>query len=214
MQTLDSLGAGFTLASYDLEIRWAVNLLGDEQSGHVREVGVELYQAMLDEAVKEIKSGGGSDDASPQDTWSPAINLGASILIPDEYVPDLSVRLSLYRRIAALENISEHDELVAELVDRFGSLPQEVQNLIDTIIIKIRCRMAHIEKLDAGPKGLSVTFRHNRFPNPDALIGLISKKSVLMQVTADQKLVVRQTLPLSKRVLAARGLVDEIVGLL
>lgn len=214
MQTLDSLGAGFTLASYDLDIRGAGNLLGDEQSGHVREVGVELYQAMLDEAVKEIKSGGASDDASAQDTWSPAINLGASILIPDEYVPDLSVRLSLYRRIAALEDISEHDELVAELVDRFGSLPQEVQNLIDTIIIKIRCRTAHIEKLDAGPKGLSVTFRHNRFPNPDALIGLISKKSGVMQVTADQKLVVRKTLPLSKRVLAARELVDEIVGLL
>jgi len=214
MQTLDALGAGFTLASYDLDIRGAGNLLGDEQSGHVREVGVELYQAMLDDAVKEVKSGDSNSEESQQDKWSPAINLGASILIPDAYVPDLSVRLSLYRRIAALEHINEHDELVAELVDRFGTLPQEVQNLIDTILIKIRCRIAHIEKLDAGPKGMSVTFRNNRFPNPEALIGLINKKSGIMQVTGDQKVVVRQTLPQSKRVNAARKLVDEIVALL
>lgn len=214
MQTLDALGAGFTLASYDLDIRGAGNLLGDEQSGHVREVGVELYQSMLDDAVKDVKSGVSDDQDAQQDKWSPAINLGASILIPDEYVPDLSVRLSLYRRIAALESLNDHDELVAELVDRFGPLPQEVQNLIDTIIIKIRCRMAHIEKLDAGPKGMSVTFRHNRFPNPDALIGLINKKSGIMQVTGDQKLVVRQTIPLSKRIDTSRKLIDDIVALL
>ncbi len=151
MQTLD-LGAGFTLASYDLDIRGAGNLLGDEQSGHVREVGVELYQSMLDDAVKEVKSGVSDDQEVQQDKWSPAINLGASILIPDEYVPDLSVRLSLYRRIAALESLNDHDELVAELVDRFGPLPQEVQNLIDTIIIKIRCRMVILKNWMLVPK--------------------------------------------------------------
>jgi len=213
MQTLDSLGAGFTLASYDLDIRGAGNLLGDEQSGHVREVGVELYQAMLDEAVKEAKSG---VDASAQDgegAWSPVINLGASVLIPEDYVPDLSVRLSLYRRIAAMEHLDEQDQLAAELVDRFGPLPNEVQNLIDTIVIKIRCRLVRIEKLDAGPKGISVSFRDNRFPDPDALIKMISRKAGIMQVTGDQKLVMRQTLPQSQRVKAARDMVEELVSL-
>ena len=213
MQTLDSLGAGFTLASYDLDIRGAGNLLGDEQSGHVREVGVELYQSMLDDAVKEAKSGVDASAEDGEGAWSPVINLGASVLIPEDYVPDLAVRLSLYRRIAAMESLDEQDQLAAELVDRFGPLPDEVQNLINTIIIKIRCRMVRIEKLDAGPKGISVSFRDNRFPEPDALIRMISQKAGVMQVTGDQKLVMRQTLPQSQRVKAARDMVEELVAL-
>ena len=210
MQTLDALGAGFTLASYDLDIRGGGNLLGDEQSGHIREVGVELYQSMLDEAVREAKTG---TDANPDGDWAPNINLGASVLIPESYVADLAVRLSLYRRIGAMENLEEQDQLIAELTDRFGAIPQEVANLIDTIILKMRCRLAHIEKLDAGPKGISISFRNNQFPQAEKLIAHINEKAGAWQVMGAQKLVIPQTLPQSARATTARAIVEELLVL-
>ena len=175
MQTLDSLGAGFSLASYDLDIRGAGNLLGDEQSGHVREVGVELYQEMLKEAVIAAKMG--AEEKVVEEAWSPVINMGTAVLIPDNYVEDLTVRLSLYRRIAAMIDAEELNQLSAELVDRFGPIPDEVKNLLDTITIKFLCRMANVSKVDAGPKGLSLAFKNNTFPNPDRLIGHIASKN-------------------------------------
>jgi transcription-repair coupling factor (superfamily II helicase) len=187
MQTLDSLGAGFQLASHDLDIRGAGNLLGDEQSGHIREVGIELYQHMLEEAVAAARSDGGEEAA--REEWSPQITMGTPVLIPEGYVPDLGVRLGLYRRIAGLADRREIEGFAAELIDRFGPLPGEVENLLEIIAIKRYCREAGIEKLEAGPKGAVVSLRDNRFANPAGLVDLIQRNAGTLKLRPDQKLV-------------------------
>src|SRR6266481_3836499 len=169
MQTLDNLGAGFQLASHDLDIRGAGNLLGDEQSGHIREVGIELYQSMLEDAVAAARTEGG-DGAAPEE-WSPQITIGTPVLIPEGYVADLGVRLGLYRRIAALADRREIEGFAAELIDRFGPLPCEVENLLEIIAIKRACREAGVERVEAGPKGAVIALRGNRFANPAGLVG-------------------------------------------
>jgi transcription-repair coupling factor (superfamily II helicase) len=186
MQTLDSLGAGFQLASHDLDIRGAGNLLGEEQSGHIREVGIELYQQLLEEAVAAAK--GGAQVAAAEE-WSPQIALGTPVLIPEAYVADLSVRLSLYRRIAALDSKAEIEALAAEMIDRFGKLPAEVENLLQVVAIKALCKQAGIEKVDSGPKGAVVTFRNNTFANPGGLVQFISRQLGGCKLRPDHKLV-------------------------
>ncbi len=190
MQTLDTLGAGFQLASHDLDIRGAGNLLGDEQSGHIREVGIELYQHMLEEAVAAAKTSGGLDgQAASEEEWSPQITLGMPVLIPEGYVADLGVRLGLYRRLAQLDSRRERDAFAAELIDRFGPLPREVENLLQIIAIKRDCREAGVERVEAGPKGAVVTLRNNRFANPAGLVELIQKHAGTLRLRPDQKLV-------------------------
>ncbi len=193
LQSLDQLGAGFSVASHDLDIRGAGNLLGDEQSGHVREVGIELYQEMLEEAVSQMRAG--IDVSELPDEWSPLINIGAAILIPEDYVNDLNVRMALYRRLAGVEAQSEIDQFAAELIDRFGPLPDEVKHLLEIVSIKQLCRVALVEKIDAGPKGATLTFRNNQFPNPAALVGLIAQHQRTMKVRPDQKLVIARDWP-------------------
>ncbi|HEX4193074.1 MAG TPA: transcription-repair coupling factor, partial [Stellaceae bacterium] len=189
MQTLDTLGAGFTLASHDLDIRGAGNLLGQEQSGHVREVGIELYQHMLEEAVAAARSGDLSLGEA-KDEWTPQITIGTPVLIPETYVADLPVRLGLYRRIVQLVDRREIDAFAAELVDRFGPLPPEVDNLLDIIAIKRLCRDAGVEKVDAGEKGMSLTFRGNRFANPAGLVDFLQQNAATAKLRPDQKLVI------------------------
>jgi transcription-repair coupling factor (superfamily II helicase) len=188
MQTLDSLGAGFTLASHDLDIRGAGNLLGDEQSGQIREVGVELYQTLLEEAVAAAREGAG-DTAVPDNDWSPQIALGMAVMIPETYVADLSVRLALYRRLGTLTDRAEIEALAAELIDRFGKLPPEVDNLLRIVTIKALCKTAGVEKVDAGPKGAVVTFRNNQFVNPLGLVTWISRQLGMVKLRPDHKLV-------------------------
>ena len=173
LQSLDTLGAGFQLASHDLDIRGAGNLLGEEQSGHIKEVGFELYQQMLEEAVLSLKAG---ISAPVADRWSPSITIGTALLIPEDYVADLSVRLALYRRLAEIEDEREIDSFAAELVDRFGPLPGEVEHLLQVVAIKALCRRANVEKLEAGPKGVVLSFRDNIFANPDGLIAYIREQ--------------------------------------
>jgi len=187
MQTLDHLGAGFSLASHDLDIRGAGNLLGDEQSGHIREVGFELYQQMLEEAVAEAR-GLVSDDPTSDD-WSPQINVGLAVLIPDYYIADLPVRMGLYRRIAKLSDRDEIDGLAAEMIDRFGPLPEETENLLQTVAIKALCREANVEKVDAGPKGAVISFRNDDFANPAGLVSLIQEHRGTVKLRPDHKLV-------------------------
>jgi transcription-repair coupling factor (superfamily II helicase) len=189
MQTLDTLGAGFQLASHDLDIRGAGNLLGDEQSGHIREVGIELYQHMLEEAVASAKTAGGADGETPEEEWSPQITIGTPVLIPEGYVADLGVRLGLYRRISRLANRRETDAFAAELIDRFGKLPPEVENLLQIIAIKRWCREAGVERVEAGPKGAVVTLRGNRFANPAGLVELIQQHAGTLRLRPDHKLV-------------------------
>ena len=189
MQTLDTLGAGFQLASHDLDIRGAGNLLGDEQSGHIREVGIELYQQLLEEAVAAAR---GRSQEAEKSEWSPQINLGIPVLIPEEYVPDLAVRMGLYRRLGGLTSQAEIDSFAAELVDRFGRMPVEAEFLLNTVALKLLCRDAQVEKIDAGEKAVVFTFHDNKFARPDRLIGWIQKNAPLVKVRPDQRVIVQR----------------------
>ena len=213
LQSLDQLGAGFSVASHDMDIRGAGNLLGEEQSGHVREVGIELYQEMLEEAVSSMREGG--DGASGmEDQWSPTINLGASVLIPEYYVTDLNVRMSLYRRLSGLETRADIDAFAAELIDRFGPLPDEVRHLFEIVAIKQLALKAGVEKIDAGPKGGTVAFRNNAFANPIALVQFIAKHSGTMKVRPDQKIVVSRDWPTPEdRLQGAKALLGQLAKL-
>jgi transcription-repair coupling factor (superfamily II helicase) len=193
LQSLDSLGAGFQLASHDLDIRGGGNLLGDEQSGHIREIGVELYQQMLEDAVAELKAKGVEEKDARG--WSPQINAGAAVLIPEDYVPDLNVRLALYRRLSDAERLEDREALAAELIDRFGPLPEEAGQLLKVVGIKGLCRQAGVEKIDVGPKGAVVSFRGDSFANPLGLVQLIQKNAITWKVRPDQKVVVKGEWP-------------------
>jgi len=186
LQSLDTLGAGFQLASHDLDIRGAGNLLGEEQSGHIKEVGFELYQQMLEEAVASLKAGITMPVA---DRWSPQITIGTPVMIPEEFVKDLPVRLGLYRRLAEIEDEAEIDAFGAELVDRFGELPIEVEHLLKIVAIKASCRKANVERIEAGTKGVVITFRDNTFANPERLVGYIRKQGPSARVRPDMKVV-------------------------
>ncbi|HWA90079.1 MAG TPA: transcription-repair coupling factor [Rhizomicrobium sp.] len=212
LQSLDQLGAGFSVASHDLDIRGAGNLLGEEQSGHVKEVGIELYQEMLEEAVSQMRSGAEAEEIADQ--WSPQINIGASVLIPESYVTDLNVRMSLYRRLAGIETREDIERFAAELIDRFGPLPEEVQHLFDIVAIKQLCRIAQVEKIEAGPKGGTVSFRNSQFPNPLALVKLIAAHSGTMKVRPDQKVVVTRDWPTpEQRLKGAAALLGQLAKL-
>jgi transcription-repair coupling factor (superfamily II helicase) len=186
LQSLDTLGAGFQLASHDLDIRGAGNLLGDEQSGHIKEVGYELYQQMLEEAVLSLKAGISGPVA---DKWSPQITIGTPVLIPEDYVADLPVRLALYRRLAEIEDDRDIEAFAAELVDRFGPLPEEVEYLLQVVSIKSLCRRANVERIEVGPKGAVLSFRDNIFANPEGLLAYIGKHPEGARVRPDMKVV-------------------------
>jgi transcription-repair coupling factor (superfamily II helicase) len=188
--SLDGLGAGFTLASHDLDIRGAGNLLGDAQSGHIREVGFELYQDMLEEAIAKLRSG--EVDFVADSAWSPQINLGVPVLIPERYVADLNVRLALYRRLSDFSTKEELMGFGAELQDRFGKPPKEVENLLRIVQIKALCRRAGIEKLDGGPKGATIQFRNDAFANPAGLAQFLAGQRKTSRLRPDHRLVVRR----------------------
>jgi transcription-repair coupling factor (superfamily II helicase) len=188
IQNIDALGAGFSVASHDMDIRGFGNMLGDEQSGQVREVGIELYQEMLREAVENAKISHGKDEVD-NERFSPSINLGIAVLIPEEYVSDIELRLGLYKRIANMESEEELEQMAVEMIDRFGPLPKEVSNLLDIMKIKQQCIAAGIDKIDAGPKGIILSFHNNKFKNPDALINFIAKNPLKTKIRGDQKLI-------------------------
>ncbi|MGB0671390.1 MAG: TRCF domain-containing protein, partial [Rhodospirillales bacterium] len=212
MQTLDSLGAGFTLASHDMDIRGAGNLLGEEQSGHIREVGIELYQQMLEEAVAEAR---GLDEEAAEGDWSPQISLGMSVLIPEGYVADLGLRMSLYRRLAEVTESEQIDGFAAELVDRFGPLPVETENLLATVGLKLLAKACNVEKVDAGPRGATLSFRNDRVANPAALVGYLSKMAGTAKLRPDQKLVfIRDWPTVEKRMAGLRRLMGDLKDVL
>ncbi len=183
---LDSLGAGFQLASHDLDIRGAGNLLGDEQSGHIKEVGFELYQSMLEDAIVEVKAGG----AAREEEFSPQISVDAPILIPERYVPDLDLRMGLYRRLGDLADRPAIDEFAAELIDRFGPLPEETANLLKIVETKLNCKKAMVAKLDTGPRGAVVAFAPAGFPDLKGLLAYIEKLKGTAKLRPDSKLAV------------------------
>ena len=190
--SIDSLGAGFNLAAQDLDLRGAGNLLGEEQSGHIREVGFELYQQMLEETIAKLKSG--EIDGTPEDEWAPQLNLGVPVTIPESYVADLDVRLGLYRRLAELTSKVELEGFAAELIDRFGPLPREVSTLLLVIRIKAMAKRANIARLDAGPKGATIQFHGDRYPNPAGLVDFLNELRGEARL-ADNRIIVRRDWP-------------------
>ena len=196
LQSLDTLGAGFQLASHDMDIRGAGNLLGEEQSGHIKEVGFELYQQMLEEAVATLK---GSLVEESDGQWSPQISVGTAVMLPESFVPDLQLRLGLYRRLADLDEPQEIDAFGAELIDRFGPLPDEVQHLLKIVYIKALCRRANVEKLDAGPKGVVIQFRKGTFNNPVGLVKMIAEQGSLAKIRPDQSIVFIRDWPTAEK---------------
>jgi transcription-repair coupling factor (superfamily II helicase) len=186
LANLDSLGAGFQLASHDLDIRGAGNLLGDEQSGHIKEVGFELYQSMLEDAIVEVKAGG----VARQEEFSPQISVDAPIMIPEAYVPDLDLRMGLYRRLGELEDQRAIEEFAAEMIDRFGALPEETTNLLKIVETKLQCRTACVAKLDVGPKGAVVTFADGGFPDLPGLLAYVDRLKGSAKLRPDSKMTV------------------------
>ena len=207
IKTLDNLGAGFSLASYDMDIRGAGNLLGDEQSGQIKEVGVELYQDMLKDAVNSFKSG----NKQIEEVWSPSISLGLSVLIPENYVYDLSTRMSLYRKAGELLNSDDIKNFSDELFDRFGPPPSEVNNLLTTLMIKNKCLKNKINFVDAGPRGLLLGFKNNFFKETEKLISLVNNSSGQLKIRPDQKLFFQKSLKTNEdKIEAALNLINKL----
>lgn len=214
LETLDTLGAGFQLASHDMDIRGAGNLLGEEQSGHIKEVGVELYQQMLEEAVAAARAGVMDDDFQLEDQWSPTINMGLSIMIPENYVPDLGVRMSLYRRLSDLADRAGIESFAAELIDRFGPIPPEVENLMEIVAIKQLCRAAGVDRVDAGPKGALIGFHKDVPPNVPALMVWLNDQRGAIKLRPDQRLsVLRQWDEVKHRVKGIERILSELADL-
>ncbi|MGI9434099.1 MAG: transcription-repair coupling factor [Geminicoccaceae bacterium] len=214
IQSLDQLGAGFQLASHDLDIRGAGNLLGDEQSGHIKEVGFELYNHLLEEAVALAKQEGEGGEAATYRDWTPQISIDAAALIPESYIEDLDLRLTIYRRLAALEEASDIEAFAAELIDRFGALPNETEQLLKLVRIKQLCRQAGVAKVDAGPKGVVLAFHDNRFANPERLVALIAQNGKRMKLRPDHHLVVAgETKSPAERLVNVRSLIIELAQL-
>jgi transcription-repair coupling factor (superfamily II helicase) len=209
LQTLDTLGAGFQLASHDLDIRGAGNLLGEEQSGHIKEVGYELYQQMLEEAVAQLKAG---IEEPAEDQWSPNISVGVPVMIPETYIEDLQVRLGLYRRLSTFETDAEIDAFGAELIDRFGPLPTEVEQLLKIMSVKVLCRRANVDKVDAGPKGIIVSFRDNAFANPNGLVAYVAEQASFAKVRPDMRIVfIRDVEDPNDRIKATAAILRNLV---
>ena len=177
IQSMEELGSGFYLAMHDLEIRGAGEVLGEHQSGNMMEVGFQLYNDMLAEAVRALKAGQEPDLLSPTGVFGGAteINLHAPALLPDSYCGDVHVRLNLYKRLATADKPEQLDTLLEELTDRFGKLPTQGQTLFDTHRLRVLARPYGVSKIDANPKLMSITFRPN--PPIDALkiIALVQK---------------------------------------
>ncbi|MFB9150593.1 transcription-repair coupling factor [Roseovarius ramblicola] len=216
LSSLDTLGAGFTLASQDLDIRGAGNLLGEEQSGQMRDVGFELYQSMLEEAIARIRSGEAAGLPDDDGQWAPQINLGVPVLIPEDYVPDLDVRLGLYRRLSGLEKKVDLEGFAAEMIDRFGPLPREVNLLMLVMRIKAMCKRAGIAKLDGGPRGATIQFHNDKFAAPQGLVEFIQDQKGLAKVR-DNKIVVRRDWKgeadrVKGAFAIARDLAEKVVG--
>jgi transcription-repair coupling factor (superfamily II helicase) len=211
LQSLDTLGAGFQLASHDLDIRGAGNLLGEEQSGHIKEVGYELYQQMLGDAIALLKAG---VEEPQEEAWSPTIAIGAPVTIPEDYVSDLSLRLQLYRRLSTLETDHDIEAFAAEMIDRFGPIPHEVEQLFEVVAIKALCRRAHVEKVDAGPKGLIVAFRDNHFAEPAGLVRFINEQGAQAKVRPDMRIVfIREFDTMKQRLAGARRVLRTLAAI-
>jgi transcription-repair coupling factor (superfamily II helicase) len=202
IDSLDELGAGFTLATHDLEIRGAGELLGDEQSGQIQEIGFSLYMDMLSRAVESLRAGKEPDLDAPLNAGT-EINVHVPALLPDDYVPDVHLRLILYKRISATESAAELRELQVELIDRFGLLPAPAKNLMRIAGIKQRAFALGIEKIDAAEGGGYLVFGAESRIDPVALVQLVQNDSQTYRLQGSHRLRFRQDLSILEQRFAA-----------
>jgi transcription-repair coupling factor (superfamily II helicase) len=208
--SMDELGAGFTLATHDLEIRGAGELLGEEQSGQIQEIGYALYMEMLERAVNALKSGKIPQLDQPMHQ-GPEVDLHVASLLPDSYLPDVHLRLVLYKRIAAAATADELRELQVEMIDRFGLLPEPAKNLFRIAGYKQAARALGLRKIDVGPGGGSVTFERDTRVEPATLIRYVQQNSRTHRLEGGTKL--RFTLKLEKdeqRFAAVEQLLEDL----
>ena len=190
LKKLNSLGSGFQLASHDLDLRGSGNIIGDEQSGHIREIGLELYHRLLREKIDEIRSNG----ANSTDTeWSPQISLGLSVLIPEKYMPNLNSRLHYYKKLAYAHTTEELGFIKEDIQNQYGNLPDAINHLIQITNLRITCKFLNIEKIDLGGKGMNIKFRNNEFAKIPELIDFISKNADRLKMRSDQSIVYKFT---------------------
>jgi transcription-repair coupling factor (superfamily II helicase) len=210
IESLEDLGAGFTLATHDLEIRGAGELLGEEQTGQIQEIGYALYMEMLERAVNALKSGKIPQLDQPMHQ-GPEVDLHVASLLPDSYLPDVHLRLVLYKRIAAAANAEELRELQVEMIDRFGLLPEPAKNLFRIAGYKQAARALGLRKIDIGPGGGSVTFERDTRVEPANLIRYVQQNSRTHRLEGGTKL--RFTLKLEKdeqRFAAVEQLLEDL----
>ena len=196
IQQMEELGSGFYLAMHDLEIRGAGEVLGDNQSGNMLEVGFQLYNEMLSEAVRALKNGEEPDLLSPVNVTT-EINLHSPALLPNDYCGDVHLRLSFYKKLATAKNQEQVTSLLEELVDRFGKLPQQAQNLIDTHRLRVLARPFGVAKVDAGPGVILITFKPNAPIDGMRIIQLVQKNKHI-KLAGNDKLKIEKSLPEAK----------------
>jgi transcription-repair coupling factor (superfamily II helicase) len=181
------LGIGFTLAVHDLEIRGAGEILGEEQSGHIHEIGFSLYMELLERAVSTFRSGRHPQLDRPLDHGA-EIDIHISALIPADYLPDVHTRLIMYKRIASARDSDELQVLSEEMTDRFGLIPEPVKNLFKIASLKVRINKLGVKKIDLGEKGGRIQFRADTIIEPGAVLGLIQKKPETYRFDGGEKL--------------------------
>ena len=209
IQQMEELGSGFYLAMHDLEIRGAGEVLGDNQSGNMMEIGYQLYNEMLSEAVRSLKEGKEPDLLSPLSAATD-INLHAPALLPNDYCGDVHLRLSFYKKLATAKTSEQIDHLLEEIVDRFGKLPSQAQTLVDVHRLRVLCEPFGVQKVDAAPGVINITFHPNPPIEPMTIIGLIQKNKAI-KLAGNDKLRIERALPEVKdRVQMVRDVVRSL----
>ncbi|KAJ6644899.1 Transcription-repair-coupling factor [Pseudolycoriella hygida] len=203
MQNSCALGSGFIIASHDMDLRGFGNLVGEEQSGQIKEVGVELYQEMLDEQVAVLKK----ENIEQEKDFVPIINLGLPVFIPDNYIEDTSLKLTIYRRVGSLNNDIDIENFRDEMVDRFGPIPMEFNNLLDIVKIKYRCKLLNIETLDCGEKGFVLKF-HKEADIAEAISKFVTKYHQQTKLKPGNKLIFNKNLIEENVIKEADNLLD------
>jgi len=209
IQQMEELGSGFYLAMHDLEIRGAGEVLGDNQSGNMMEIGYQLYNEMLSEAVRSLKEGKEPDLLSPLSAATD-INLHAPALLPNDYCGDVHLRLSFYKKLATAKTSDQIDNLLEEIVDRFGKLPPQAQTLVDVHRLRVLCEPFGVQKVDAAPGVINITFYPNPPIEPMTIISLIQKNKAI-KLAGNDKLRIERALPEVKdRVQMVRDVVRSL----
>ena len=187
INSAESLGVGFNIASQDLDMRGGGSIIGEEQSGFIREIGTELYHQMLEEEII-LQKQKISTDHSIKNVFQPTIKIPEEIFIPDVYIDDLDLRLSIYKRISSVKNKEELSNLIIELIDRFGKIPYQLQNLFSLIEIKLLCIECNVDQFEFSRKGIVIGFHKNKPNNPKKLLELSMNKYSQLKLRPDQKI--------------------------